>query len=86
MSTQPESELTAKAREVLAGLSEPMRGRLRNIVEGGGVPWGYASGAHSRLAALGLAFNGAPAGFRGSAHATDLGREVARLLSEVRSK
>lgn len=105
-----ESELTAKAREVLSGLSDAQREQLATAVVAyerrcreynfgqGRKPWafdraGLSEGSGTKLADMkAMARVGVVAGLRAwrrgqpvSCDVTDLGREVARILSEVQS-
>jgi len=76
-----ESELTARAREVLAGLSDLDRGDLLRC---GSAGYLCEDPDTEPLVAAGLVCAEDPA-FRCDLSWTDLGREVARLLSEVQS-
>lgn len=71
-----ESELTAKAREVLAGLSKAQRESVALMATPGAVWLGYMR-TRNALVRLGVC--------DANGRLRDVGREVARLLSEVQS-
>lgn len=91
MSSLPDSDLTARAREVIAGLSDSLRTGIEYDCGRGHIR-GHIVRRCKRLEALGLAtvedngrMRSAPGGCddgeRWKVKRTDLGREVARLLA-----